>query len=275
MRAAVGLGLALSMIVVPFRTAGSPVRIVLAPEAVVAGDCIVLAQLLPKTAPSDIRRRAEGLELGRSPKPGTLRTLSREALLTAIRAASFAGYEFDVPRKVMVRRQAISLTRETLWFAVREAAARKGIALPEQDGKQRLEWSMPGALADEDMTVEVNGVTLDRTLDQMRFRLRFRKHPEAPAFYAWLPHVQATSDSGQGADSSKSAALIGPSRPQRTVSPARLATLKLHSKHGLAWLRVRPLEAGDVGEVIRVRVPANGHTLLARVQELDLVEAVF
>jgi hypothetical protein len=40
-------------------------------------------------------------------------------------------------------------------------------------------------------------------------------------------------------------------------------------------LSVRPLQGASIGETIRVRVPANGHTLLARVTGIDRLEAAF
>jgi flagella basal body P-ring formation protein FlgA len=40
-------------------------------------------------------------------------------------------------------------------------------------------------------------------------------------------------------------------------------------------LRVKVLQEGKLGEVVRVRVAGNGHTLLARVAGPDTVEAEF
>jgi len=54
-----------------------------------------------------------------------------------------------------------------------------------------------------------------------------------------------------------------------------MASLRLQSQNSFASLSVRPLQPGFAGQIIRVRIPRNGHTLQARVIALDLLEADF
>jgi flagella basal body P-ring formation protein FlgA len=59
------------------------------------------------------------------------------------------------------------------------------------------------------------------------------------------------------------------------VSIRRPATLHLHSENSSATLQVRALQSGALGEIIRVRIVANGHILVARVTGPDLLDAAF
>ena len=165
--------------------------------------------------------------------------------------------------------------RETLWKAVRLAAARSGVALSSVAGPESLEWYAPAPLLREVSSAEVQDVTIDPFLHSARFRLRITHEPQAPSFFAWCPLEDATPARTSWWRLADNSATVRTDIGPIAVDPRRWATLQLHSQNSFASLRIRPLQCGIVGQAIRVRVPGNGHTLRARVVGIDLVEADF
>lgn len=156
--------------------------------------------------------------------------------------------------------------------ALRTAAVRQGWPVPENLGPEAIEWPT-AAFSQADDRLEVRGISFDPLLHQLRFRFRVAGKASAPWFSGWcaaskLPGKSAVSGEGrpQKHDSATAAALVSPRRP---------AMLYLHSENSFATLQVRPLEAGALGDSIRVRIPSNGHTLRARVVGTDLLDATF
>lgn len=254
-----------------------PLRIALFADTTIQGDTILLAHLLPSNIPLELRRRAENISLGRAPEIGSVRSLSRESLQAALEETGLDPAEFVIPERVAVRREAHLLSIERLWPALRAAAASRGIALPADIRSQDIQWSAPMALPADDSQLEVQGVYIDKLLNQARFRLRFPNNPAAPSFYAWCPlprTQQPQSAENTSAHSSGPSKLSLPSAAE-LVSIRRPATLHLHSENSSAMLQVRPLQSGELGQTVRVRLPANGHTLLARIAGPNLLDAVF
>jgi hypothetical protein len=254
-----------------------PLRVALLADTTVQGDTILLSHLLPSDAPLELRRRAENVSLGRAPEIGSVRLFSRESLQIALEGTSLDAAEFVIPECVAVHRGTHLLAKEQLWPALRAAAAAKGIALPADIHPGEVQWAAPLSVPTDDSRLEVRDVFVDKLLNQVRFRLRYFNNPSAPSFYAWcpLPRSQQRQFAGNAPGHS-----IEPSKRSSPpagdlVSIRRLALLHLHSQNSSAMLQVRPLQSGELGQTIRVRVPANGHTLLARIAGLDQLDAAF
>jgi hypothetical protein len=165
--------------------------------------------------------------------------------------------------------QAASNQQAKLWFALRAAAARHGATLPEGIWPESIHFSAPDAILDGDAPMEVRAISFDPALHQLRFRFRPAGNATAPWFSAWCEYSEQTAIIGQSIN-------VQPVRTAQTaVSTRRLATLNLRAENSFARLQVRPLEAGVIGQSIRVRIPSNGHTLRARVTGTDILEAQF
>jgi hypothetical protein len=175
---------------------------------------------------------------------------------------------------ILIHRAENLALKQQVWHAVYEMAATRGVRLPHSLRAEDIQWAAPSALLADGSPLEVQSVSVDRLLNQLRFRLRFLLHPEAPSFYAWCPLPEAHMATSNGADSASTAASRR-SDAMALVSVRRQATLQLHSQNSSAVLRVRPLESGELGETVRVRVLGNGHTLVARIAGRDLLEAAF
>jgi hypothetical protein len=254
-----------------------PLRIALLTDTTIQGDTILLVHLLPSTAPSQLRRRAENITLGRAPELGSVRALSRESIQAALDDAGLSAAEFVVPKSVVVRREADPPAKERVWLALRDAAAARGIALPANVRPEDIQWAAPLYLPADNSRLEVREVYVDKLLNQLRFRLRIPNNPSAPSFYAWcpLPPKQRPQFSERRPAHFQGHSNNGSPSTAELVSIRRVATLHLHSENSLATLQVRPLQSGELGQTIRVRLPANGHTLVARIAGPDLLDADF
>ena len=259
------------------RVQAGPLRICLLADTTIQSDTIVLARLLPPDTPRSIHEKAEGIALGRAPLPGSARTFSRNYIESLLTGAGFPAVQFAVPETVVVRREVAALTPEKVWLALRAAAARHGWALPQDLRPEEIEWAAPVAAPEAEAPLEVQEAYLDPLLHQMRFRLHVAGNPNAPSFSAWCPaRTQPRAQSGAKWSAGEPfAAGQHASAAAELVSPRRLATLHLHSENSFAMLQVRPLDAGALGQSIRVRLPSNGHTLRARVIDRDVLDAAF
>lgn len=173
--------------------------------------------------------------------------------------------------------QKISLTKERVWSAVLEAAATRGIRLPDTLKAEDVQWAAPALRLADGSRLIVQLVGTDKLLGQLRFRLRLADYPSAPWISVWCP---AGDQAGAPGDGIRPGGALekwraGSAPAVELVSIRRAATLRLHSQNASAMLWVKVLQPGRLGEVVRVRVVGNGHTLLARVVGRDLVVAEF
>lgn len=254
-----------------------PLRITLLADTTVQGDTILLAHLLPSSVPSELLERARNISLGPSPEPGGVREISRAAIQATLAKSAWAAGEFVIPERVVVRSDANPGFRDRVWLAICAAAAARRLALPANFRSEDLGLAAPEMLFSPNAPLEVREVSIDRLLDQIRFRLRISNNPSSPSFYAWCPVPQESGVPGAPLSQTRSHMPSSLSAPPalQPVSTRRLATLHLHSENSSALLQVRPLECGQLGQAIRVRIPANGRTLVARVAGTDLLDAVF
>src|ERR1700682_2922218 len=65
-------------------------RVTLLADAVVQGDTILLANLLPENASHALRTAAESISLGAAPQNGTARLFRRDAILAALKSATLS-----------------------------------------------------------------------------------------------------------------------------------------------------------------------------------------
>jgi hypothetical protein len=149
------------------------------------------------------------------------------------------------------------------------------VTLPPDLRAEELEWTAPLEMPEEDAQLEVQEVSFDPLLQQTRFHLRVAGNPKAPSFSVGFFRKLPGETGLLGREQAGKNGVAGPGSSAELVSLRRLATLHLHSQNSFATLQVRPLEAGALGQVIRVRVPSNGHTLRARVAGPDALDAVF
>jgi hypothetical protein len=185
--------------------------------------------------------------------------------------------EAIAPQRAIVQRARDAAVRERLWIAVQEAAAARGIALPTGLDAKTLQWAPSESMLTPNSSLVVQSVRQDLLLNELWVRLGVSTRPSAPSFYAWCRLAIEPSLYRQEGLAELSLSKDDISRPPDSslVSVRRVAILHLHSQNSSGSLSVRPLQSGQLGEVVRVRVIGNGHTLVARVAGPDLLDATF
>jgi len=247
-----------------------PLRISLLADTAVTTDVIVLADLLPSGLSNEVRRRGEGVVLGKAPQPGSARVFARESIVAILGSSALAGMPFNVPPTMTVWRKTPALSRKIVWQSIQSAAARRGVALSKDASPDTLLWLPPESTEADETSFEVSDVMFDPLLKQARFRLQLAGYPQTPSFYVWCPVGGGNYGSTHSPTLQKAV-----HDEAEMVNPRRMATLQLHSRNSMATLQVRPLQAGSVGQIVRVRIPSNGHTLTARVLAANVLEAEF
>jgi len=248
-----------------------PLRIALLSEAIVTSDAIMLSRLLPENSSQVLKMWAEKVSLGTSPNVGFERRLGRLVIAEAIRTAVSSGADFAIPEMVVVRRQGRAISREEICEILRHELATRGspqsAEINVEDVELQSTWEIPGGAKG----IRLKELVADPLLGRTRFRLRWVGSSSAPELYGWL-RLKAN-------DSKTISKTAGDATDELAVKPIvvanRLALLFLHSQNSETLMRVRVLQPGRLGDSIRVRIPANGHTLMARVVGQDRLDLSF
>ena len=262
-------------LLLPFATVhAGPLRIALMADTTIQSDTILLSHLLPPLAPLDIRQRAENVVLGTAPEIGNLRALSREFLEASLQDADFQPESFELPEVAIVRREGRRIAKEDVLPILQNYLDARSGGVPVKINLDEISLQASISVPQGATRLRVSEFAFDNLLGCARFRISSSSNPKAPPFYACLsmPHASPPGVADRRHTSRDSSRAPNAPRP---VESRRLAVLYMHSENSSAMLTVRPLQSGSVGETIRVRVPANGHTLLACVTGLDRLEAVF
>jgi len=169
-----------------------------------------------------------------------------------------------------------ALAKTRLWLALCDAAAERGVPCPQNVRPEEVQWAIPADSLRADARLQLQSVQLDPLLHEIRFRLRFANQPSTPSFEVWCPLRADPAFLGASLARHLSSPRAATVPPQAAlVSIRRPAILHLHSENSEATLRVRVLQSGELGDLVRVRVVSNGHTLIARVAGPDYLDAVF
>jgi hypothetical protein len=260
----------------PAARAGA-LRIALPDSAVVRGDSIILADLLPLGTPSFLKDATKNVNLGKAPQGRLTRRLSRSVVLAALSANGLEKFTLEIPEFITLRRATHLVTRSEILAAIRQAESEH----PDFPELRLEDISFdPVVLPDRPSQLEVTNATYDELIGRARFRLRSKSAPEVRPFYvtAQLP-MDSFSSSFSSLHISMSQHVVPASAAPAAkspvlVDPTRLARLHLHSSVANIYLQVKPLQRGHLGEIIRVRLPSNGKTLRAQVMEGGSLDAV-
>ncbi len=265
-----------SFLFVPLlRGHAGPLRIALLADTTIQSDTILLSHLLPPVVPPDIRHRAENVVLGAAPEIGNFRSFSREFLESSLQDADFLTASFDLPEAAIVHREGRRIAKEDVLQVMQSYLDVHSNGVPEKITVDQISLQASISVPEGVTRLNVSEYAFDNLLGCARFRITSSSNPKAPPFYAWLstPRPSHHGDSANYSHTARDTSRA-PNAPA-PVESRRTALLYLHSENSSAMLSVRPLQSGSIGETIRVRVPTNGHTLLARVTGLDRLEAAF
>jgi hypothetical protein len=252
-------------------------RVTLRADAVVQGDTILLANLLPENASPALRTAAEGISLGAAPQNGTARRFRGDAILAALQSATLSPASFLIPEVVTVRRAERPVTREEALAAIQSALAKSHVAGAPEFRPEDLTLDAALEVPRANARLEVTQITFDQAIGRARFRLQPHTATGANAFFV-TARVAPEASAGVSANALR---LTSPSTKALSVDspvlvdPRQFARLHLRSPSADMLLAVKPLQRGHLGETIRVRLPSSGKTLQGRVTGKNFLEAVF
>lgn len=263
-------------------------RVAVFPRVRLDAPVVTLADLLPATAPFDLRLRARKISFGAAPLPGALRRLTRAEIVG--RSGARLAAELAIPSSVVVERASRRISRREVLRAIRAALRGKGFANADRLTTRDVRIGVPIRVTVADAGLRVLGMTLDPELRTGVFRLWTANDHRVRPFDVmvrpvdglgrWLEQAsgrQAFPNPASGPDSS-SAQRTQWARPERgkpLVLPWQPASLLLVTGTMEIHTVVEPLERGYLGEVIRVRMKSTRQVFRARVVAPDFLEARF
>ncbi len=238
-------------------------------SATVSGDQVLLSEFLPPGISESFRRAAERVLLGPAPALGAVRQFSRDEIIMACHSAAIpCSSLFDLPETVTVRRIGRFLTSADLLPLLRKelgdypAFVANDISLP---GSIQLTGNVPRfhvVSAKKDVLLKSTTIRLAAQAGSsvVPFDVQVRPqfiHPRTASTVATV---------ATGAATEAETVLVDPRRP---------ANLSITSSQSQLLLRVRPLERGVIGQIVRVRISGGSKTFRATVVAQDSLAAHF
>ena len=152
----------------------------------VAGASVTLADLLPEQAAAAMRERAQGVFLGAAPQPGVPRILRRRELQALLARSPLTPAGLAIPPAVTIERDIPLVSRQTLFSLIQSALKDRPGFDTHSLAPDQIVLPMPVyARSDEPMTIDA--VEQDPYSPDLRFRVRFAREPQRPAFYILAP----------------------------------------------------------------------------------------
>jgi hypothetical protein len=131
-----------------------------------------------------------------------------------------------------------------------------------------LEFGSLPRIADNYANLRVISARFDRATGRELFRLHSTSSP--------VPFEVSVKMSGpSGVPLKSSRVLSAPQSSPSLVDPRHFARLSLVSRDSEMLVEVRPLQKGNRGDIVRVRMPKNGKTFSARVTGPNSLQAEF
>jgi Chaperone for flagella basal body P-ring formation len=243
-------------------------RLALLASAETQTDVILLANLLPASADLDLRAAAAKVSLGAAPRIGSVRTISGQSIAAALAQAGLVPNSFVIPEAISVSRPSHLVSRAEIFEAIQSSPVLK--STPQLSGVSENDLQFGGNIRvpAKGTHLSVTKVSYDPFIASVRFQIQPRTIPATLPFYVI---VRVPAGSSVSARKAAESSVSGDSRTAvakalpSLVEPGQMAQLRLHSRDFEIVLKVRPLQRGSLGELIRVRLPGSGKTLQAHV----------
>lgn len=275
-------------------------------EVVVRGGSVYLADLLPERTPSSMRILAQRIPISRAPQPGSIRVLSRDAVLRRLVNDEVLG-EVEVPPQIVIHRSGRQITRQEVAAAIQATLRHNKFLSNQLIAPEDISFMAPVMLSVDDTELQVTRMELDPALRQIKFLLVSRADHSILPFVAMarsrvdlaqLDEAQdnAAGRAGRTGEDRRSVETMSPAGGIETlpaglpvvrfdrlarqrltlVEAGKTARLRLISGPSTQLsLDVTPLEPGAFGQQIRVRLRPTGRILEAQVIGWRQVEANF
>ena len=219
----------------------------------VSGDRLSLADMLAPGMDTKLRNAAAGVDLGRSPEPGSFRVFTENQL----REVVHADFAFDLPAQIIVRRSGWPIERDQ----IRAALVRAKLPIAPISLLSEPETRTENAI------LRVAAAIPGRTPNVSLLRFECQERSECGPFWG---EAQYSKD-WQRMPISRVVAMQAARRPAALVTPGRPAMLICNGSGMKLRVRVRPLAQAGLGETVRVYDAETRRIFLAHVQAEDLV----
>jgi Chaperone for flagella basal body P-ring formation len=275
----------------------------------VAGDAIVLADLLPRgPLPARVRGVAEGVALGSTPALGAARRLRGAVVAEAIEQSGLPADEFVIPDVIVVERAGRALDGAEICAAIQAAVGEFSLSSGGEAAvlamrPEDMFWDAGLRVALGNAGLQVQEMFVDLSTRRANFRLV--TNSGAGVEFAVVGRVAAKVSAVQEISQetrtvsrgTKLRRMVEPKRETRVsesgaiartagvsdqflslpvaIAAGGLGQIWLHSENSNIVMQVKALQAGHMGETIRVRLPQSGRTMRAVVTGPAALEATF
>jgi hypothetical protein len=244
---------------------------------------LTLADLLARGTCPQLRQAAAQVTLGTAPRAGSVRVLDGRRIRSALEGLAGAGSTskkeigINVPERIVVQRAGATKSCAEIARFLAGAASAQNAASVRGRWLQDLDCAAARDIS-EDTPLELTKTVWNPVLQRWEFALRCARPEDCVPFLVWA-HAGKTPPSGvaHSADravpsptllaelSSSGLPKIGGSGIKRLVKPGQTATLTWDQAGIRVVLPVTCLDAGGLGEFVRVRLKNAARILRAEV----------
>jgi hypothetical protein len=242
---------------------------------------LTLGDLLAPGVCSQLRRAAAQVSLGTVPRPGSVRVLDgrRVRLLLAGLAnhaeQNIKDVRMKIPERIVVKRAGATKSCAEIARFVAQAAGSEDMAKAPSRWQEDLDCAAARGIP-EDALLELTKTAWSAASQRWEFALRCARPEDCVPFLVWLDESRtpaagmAASRGGAGRRFTASAEpslsfRTGASRAERLVEPGQTATLTWDQAGIRVVLPVTCLDAGVLGQFVRVRFKNADRILRAEV----------
>jgi hypothetical protein len=268
-----------------------------------------LADLLPGgRVAARVRGVAEGVALGNTPALGTARRLRGAVVAQAIEQSGLRADEFAIPDVIVVERAGRALDGAEILAAIQAAVGEFSLSSGGEAAvlamrSEEMFWDTGLRVALGNAGLQVREMFVDLSTRRANFRLVTNSGAgvelavvgRVAAKVSGVQEISQQTRTGTGGTNLRR--MVGPKREtdvSESVATARTAGVSqqflnlpvaiaagglgqiwLHSENSSIVMQVKALQAGRIGETIRVRLPQSGRTMRAVVTGPAALEAIF
>jgi hypothetical protein len=251
---------------------------------------LTLADLLSPGACPQLREAAVEVTLGAAPLPGSVRVLDGrevrrriEKLEAGLPGSLMRGMmrtektdAMAIPERIVVKRRGATKSCAEIARFVAGAAAAEDLLNAPSSWREYLDCAgargVPG-----DASLELTNTTWSAPFERREFALRCARPRDCVPFLVWVSEPKAstggTSQRFHASGNSSSRVPTGASGPERLVEPGQTASLTWDQAGIRVVLPVTCLDAGGLGQLVRVRLQNAARILRAEVVGQGILRA--
>lgn len=229
--------------------ASTSARVRLLRRVVLHSDTFTLDNLLPRSAPAPVHRKAAKIVLGQSPQPAASRVIYRQQLEFLLHGHAALLKQLQIPREMLIERYYRAITKSEIIQAINRALGSHGLPGTDSVDAQDVQFSTPVYVTEADPGLEVLRIASDPLRRETVFTLWTSAEPRNLPFTVTVERAV------------KLPTLVARRAipPGEMVSPSDFAVeMKAASRHrGAALVEAGELAGLETRATLRVGQPVN------------------